>query len=663
MPSTHPLPTDLLVVLGAALAVLLLFRPLRLPPTLGFMLTGMLIGPHGLRTVADTHQVEQLADLGVTLLLFVIGLEFSIGKLREYQRAFFGGGALQVLLTTGAATAIALATAPPARAVVLGGMVALSSTAMVFRLLAERRETASPAGRVMTGILLFQDFAMVPMIAVVPALARGGVSLGAAPRLLLGLGAAVVAFTAARYLMPRALALVVRSGIRELLVIGAVFACLGSAAASSALGLSAALGAFLAGILISESEYSHQVVAEILPFRDLFNSLFFVSIGMLLDLRFVAEHPAYVALLSLGVVALKAAIAALVVRGLGYPTRIAVIVGLGIAQIGEFSFVIGRLAHGLGLLEGSSYQSFLAAAIVTLGATPFLMRLAPEAGVRVASLLGERSARPEPRPVSGTGLTDHVIVVGYGLNGRNLARVLKAVGIPYVAIDLDASVVTRARREGEERLIYGDATRAETLHHCGVERAAVVVFAVADPDSDRRGVRIVRSLSRSATIIVRTRLASRVAELRRLGADEVIPEEFETSIAIFARVLRCLHVPPNLIRSQELLLRSESYEFLREGELPAGSAMERASELLAAGTTSSFLVTAGSFADGKTIRETALHSRTRTMIIAVVRGGRPTVSPGAGFSIQAGDILVLVGDHAALEAAFVELGGRTGPRD
>lgn len=655
---TYPLLTDFIVVLGAALAVHLLFRPLRLPPTLGFMMTGMLIGPHGLRLVGDTHQVEELADLGVTLLLFVIGLEFSIGKLKEYRRAFFGG-ALQVLLTTGAAAALALIASPPAPAIVLGGMVALSSTAMVFRLLAERRETASPAGRIMTGILLFQDFAMVPMIAVIPALAGGETALGAAPSLLLGFAAAVVAFVTARYFMPRALALVVRSGIRELLVIGAVFVCLGSAAASSALGLSAALGAFLAGILISESEYSHQVVAEILPFRDLFNSLFFVSIGMLLDLRFVTAHPIFVAGLSLGVVALKSLIAALVVRALGYPTRVSVIVGLGLAQIGEFSFVIGRLAHGLGLIPGSSYQSFLAAAIVTLGATPFLVHLAPEAGVRIARLFREK---PSP-PTGSTGpeLTGHVVIVGYGLNGRNVARVLKAVGFPYVAVDLDASVVARARLDGEEQLIYGDATRAETLHHCGVERASVIVFAVADPDSDRRGVRMVRSLAPSATIIVRTRLASRVAELRRLGADEVIPEEFETSIAIFARVLQCLHVPANVVRSQELLLRSESYEFLREGGLPSGSALERASELLAAGTTGSFLVTEKSSASGRTIRQTALHSRTRTMIIAVVRDGQPTVSPGADFPIRAGDILVLVGDHAALEAAFAQLGGRSAP--
>lgn len=659
---TYPLLTDFMIVLGAALAVLLLFRPLRLPPTLGFMLTGMLIGPSGLKAIADPHHVEQVADLGVTLLLFVIGLEFSIGKLKEYQRAFFGGGSLQVLLTAGVGAGLALSVVSPARALILGGMIALSSTAMVFRLLAERRETSSPAGRIMTGILLFQDFAMVPMIAVVPALAGGEVRLGAVPSLLLGLAAAIVAFAAARWLMPRALAAIVRSGIRELLVIGAVFVCLASAATSSALGLSAALGAFLAGILISESEYSHQVVAEILPFRDLFTSLFFVSIGMLLDLRFVAAHPALVTGLSLSVVVLKAGITAWVVRTLGYPVRVAVIVGLGLAQIGEFSFVIGRLANGLGLLEGPQYQSFLAAAVVTLGATPFLVRLAPEAGVRIAGLLPRRWSSPESTAPSSAPLSDHVVIVGYGLNGRNLARVLGAIGVPYRAIDLDVSVIARARAGGEENIVYGDATRAETLHHVHIEKAAVVVFAIADPDSDRRGVRMVRSLSPTATIIVRTRLTSQVAELQRLGADDVIPEEFETSIAIFGRVLHCLHVPANVIRGQELLLRSESYEFLREGA-PAPTALDRASEMLAAGTTSSFLVRTGSFADGKTIRQTALHSKTRTMIIAVVREGRPTVSPGADFPMQGGDVLVLVGDHAALEAAFVELGGRTGPRD
>lgn len=654
----HPFLMDLVIVLGAALAVSLVFRPLRLPPTLGFMLSGLLIGPHALAIVSDPHQVETLADLGVTMLLFVIGLELSLGRLREYQKAFFLGGSLQVLLTVGVVHLALSRFMTPAQAWTAGCMVALSSTAVVLRLLLDTHQLNSPAGRIMTGILLFQDFAMVPMIALLPALGGAPGRLGAAPRLALGLLAAAVAFVSARYLMPWVLGAVAASGVRELFVVGAVFFCLGSATVTSVLGLSAALGAFLAGILVSESEYSHQVVSEILPFRDLFTSLFFVSVGMLLDPRFLISNPVQVVGLSTALILAKAVIVAGVVLGLGYPSRVAVIAGLGLSQIGEFSFVIARLGQGLGLLSQPHYQTFLAAAVMTLGATPFLIRLAPHAGAAVARRLGASRRDPPGSTGDETGvpLAGHVIIVGYGLNGRNLARVLRAVGIPYVVMDLDGSVVRRARREGETRIRYGDATRLETLQRCGVERAAAVVFAVADPDADRRGVMAVREVNTSAAIIVRTRLVQHVRELLGLGADEVIPEEFETSIAIFASVLRRLHIPENVIRTQERILRSQGYEFLREPASVPAAALERLSVLLGAGTTELFLVEPGSAFEGREIRETELRKKTGATVIAVVRNGESTISPPPEFRIQKGDVLVLVGSHEALERSFERLG-------
>ncbi len=664
--AAQPLLLDLVIVLGAALAVLLLSRLVRLPPVLGFMLTGILIGPHGLGAVGDARQVESLADIGVTLLLFVIGLEFSIARLKEFRRAFFAGGLLQVGGTIGAGYLL-LASWGTGReeALVAACLLALSSTAMVFRLIADRGEFITPQGRVMTGILLFQDFAMVPMIALVPALAGGGGGLAAGSRVVAGIGVAAAAFAVAHYLMPRTLALVARSGVRELFVIGAVFFCLGAATLTAALGLSAALGAFLAGILISESEYSHHIAAEIIPFRDLFSSLFFIGIGMLLDPGFVAAHAGRVLGFSAGVIVLKAAVAALGVVAIGYPLRVAIIVGLGLSQIGEFSFVIGRLGRETGLLADAPYQTFIAAAVLTLGATPFLVALAPRTGARLSSLVPDRrwlgplapawTGPPGPAAAQEAPLEGHVVIIGYGVNGKNLARVLRAVGVPYVVLELDGQVVRQARFAGEGNVRFADATRPESLVHAGVKDAAAVVFAIADPDAARRGVRLVRSLNASAAILVRTRLVGQVEELRRLGADEVIPEEFETSIALFSRVLRRLHVPSNVIRNQEKVLRSEGYEFLRGGELAAEETLARVSTLLAAGTTDSFLVEPSSPAAGRTLRETGLRERTGASVIAVVRDGKPALGPGADFRVEAGDVLLLVGSHAALEQAFMEL--------
>jgi CPA2 family monovalent cation:H+ antiporter-2 len=354
---------------------------------------------------------------------------------------------------------------------------------------------------------------------------------------------------------------------------------------------------------------------------------------------------------------IKSIILTIVVLVLGFPVRVAFIVGLGLAQIGEFSFVIASLGHDQGLLSPSHYQTFLAAAVITLCATPFLVILAPHVAAYLGRFVPTRRRDAAEKGTASADLSGHVIIVGHGVNGRNLARVMNAVGVPYRALDLDGRVVRRARLAGEENIIYGDATRPEILEGCGIREASVVVFAIADPDATRRGVRLVRSMNPNATIIVRTLLVDQVEGLRKLGADEVIPEEFETSIAMFSRVLRRLHTPANVIRNQERLLRSEGYEFLRAGDRSASRLIDRVSSLMAAGTTETFLVAPGSPADGRTIRETELRQKTGATIIAVVRDGKASVSPPPDTRIEKDDVLVLVGSHAALERAFEALGG------
>jgi CPA2 family monovalent cation:H+ antiporter-2 len=660
---------DLVVTLMAALLVLVPSRRLRLPAAVGFMLTGVLIGPGALGLVGDPHHVAVLAEIGVTMLLFMIGLEFSFARLKEIGRAFLVAGPLQVLGTMAIAALVfssLLSHDTLGHAIFLAMLITLSSTAMVLPIYVGRGEHHSPQGRLVLGILLFQDFAMVPMLVLVPSLA-GHSTLTFGPRFLIGAVGAAAVWVGARYLMPRVIGAVIRSGVRELYVMMAIAVCLGAALLTQSLGLSPALGAFVAGLLVSESEYAHQIVAEVIPFRDLFSSLFFISMGMLLDPRFIAARPGLVAAFLLLTLVLKAFVAGGVVRAMGYPLRIAVIVGISLAQVGEFSFVLSSVGTREGLLDATQSQIMLAVSVLSLALTPFLIRFAAWAGAHTKSAKtvlpaeGWEVAPDRPAPPAATAaaaakapaLANHVVVAGYGVNGRNVARVLRELGIPYVVLELDTAIIRRARAAGES-IQFGDISRAESLHASGVDKASVVVLAISDPSATRFAVHQVRRVNPDAHIIARTRQVAEVAELNRLGADEVIPEEFETSIAILMRVLRRYHVPPNVVRIQEQALRREGYSFLRGGDI-TGQLMTSVSRMIAGATTDTFYLEPGSPAIGQTLASLDLRGRTRALIIAVVRDGAHTLGPGPEYELRPGDILVLVGDHEALDAAFEAL--------
>jgi CPA2 family monovalent cation:H+ antiporter-2 len=647
---------DLVITLCAAVVVLLPSRRFKIPPAVGFLITGTIIGPGALGWIRDPHHVETLAEVGVSILLFVIGLEFSLARLREIGRSLLVAGPLQTLGTIAIVAGLLLVlrvAATPQAAVFAGMLAALSSTAMLLPLLNERGEMHAPQGRLILGILLFQDFAMVPMLVLTPSLA-GARGLAALSGAVLGMASAAAVFLVARFVMPRLVNAVIRSGVRELYVMMAVAICLGASLATKTMGLSPALGAFLAGILVSESEYAHQIIGEILPFRDLFTSLFFVSIGMLLiPARLVAHWPEVSAWLLL-ILVLKSLVAGLVVMTLGFPLRIAAVTGISLAQVGEFSFVLASVGAAHGLMRPDQEQQFLAVAVLSLALTPFLVRFGAWMGSRAAPVSsGGRPAAAVPAHAAHRDLADHVIVVGYGINGRNLARVLRETGIPYVILEVNPVLVRRARREGQPALL-GDASRREALASCGLEAAAVVVLAISDPSATRVAVALIHESNPRAHVIARTRLVSEVAELMRLGADEVIPEEFETSIAIFARVLSRYHVPGNVIRLEERALRQEGYGFLREGA-QARTLTDSVARMIEGATTDTFYLAPDSPAVGRRLEDLALRSRTRVLVIAVVRDGKHHLNPEPDYVFHEGDILVLVGDHAALEAAFEAL--------
>ncbi|HEU4767696.1 MAG TPA: NAD-binding protein, partial [Pyrinomonadaceae bacterium] len=432
-----------------------------------------------------------------------------------------------------------------------------------------------------------------------------------------------------------------------------VLLCFGTSWLTLQFGLSLALDAFIAGMVLSESEYSHQIIADILPFRDVFNSLFFISIGMLLSLSALAANIGTVVLWVTGLVILKALLALAVVRVLGYSLRVATMTAIGLAQIGEFSFILAKTGVSQGLLNEVDYQRFLAASIISMIAAPFLIKAAPRIGYFLQSWLGPSSALEPVVPSFEPGEEDlrgHVLIVGYGLNGRNLAKVLRRTKVPYLILELNADSVRSARAEGE-RVIYGDATRREVLQHVGIQEGRILVLAISDPVATRHTVWLGREMNPDIHIIVRTRYMTEITDLRQLGADEVIPEEFETSIEIFSRVLKELGVPRHLIQHQVAAVRDEGYEMLRLPSLPLVDLAE-ISAALGAVSTESFLVPPDSPAAGKTIGELKLRTKTGVSVIAVMHDGSAEVNPGPETMIDSDDVVVLLGSPEKIDRAI-----------
>lgn len=654
---------ELVIILAASVLIIFVSHKIKVPPVVGFLLTGILIGPGGFSLVKDTQTVDVLAEIGVVMLLFMIGLEFTLDRLKRIQRNFWVGGGLQVVLTTAASVLVlGLLRVPIKEAVFYGFLVSLSSTAVVLKILSDRGETDTPQGQISLGILIFQDLAIVPMIALVPVLANvRSASFGAIlVRFLVSAAAIGAVFASARFLMPRVLHLIVRTRIREIFLIASLFVCLGMALLTSSLGLSLALGAFLAGVVISESEYSHQVVSDILPFRDVFNSLFFISVGMLLHVGDAWRSRAVVAGLVLSILILKALVVVLTVRILGFGSRIAWLTGLALAQVGEFSFVLAGVGRANGLLPQAIFQVFLASSILTILATPFLIQASPVLASKAPKPLRWNGRGPAPVDKAKKRTEDHVIIAGYGLNGRNLAHVLGEAGVGYVVLDLNPEAARAAAARGDT-LIFGDVSSRTILREAGIDRARAIVFAISDPATTRRGVRAAREMAGDVFIIVRTRYASEIDELYALGADDVIPEEFETSVEIFTRVLERFHIPRNIIDAQVKVIRGECYGVLRGTCEAVRPSIDRISDILAAGTAESYFVSKGSWPAGRTLGVLDLRNRTGATVIAVVRGEESFSSPGAEFTVEAADTLVLVASHRDMDRAFHFL--RTGRPD
>ena len=639
---------SILILLGSAVLLIAIFRRLHLPQVLAYLCAGILVGPHGLGWVADAPAWHTLAEFGLVFLLFTIGLEFSLPKLMAMKTIVFGVGGAQVLICCIAFALIARAfDVPWDGALVIGGILAMSSTAIVTRLLIEQLEQHSRHGRYAIGVLLFQDLAVVPLLILIPALGDDGANIGATLGVALAKSALVLGamIVIGRRVLRPLFHRVAATRLREYFMLSVLLITLASAWVTQAAGLSLALGAFLAGMMFAETEYRHQVEADILPFRELLLGVFFVTVGMLLDLAVVRS---YWHVILAGVVA-TLLFKTLLIFGLGklfrLETGVALRTGLVLSQVGEFGFALALLARQQRVLDDAVAQVVLATVVLSMLIAPVVVwyngyvarRLVPSYGRKPESDVA--AIRDEAQSRRG-----HVVICGYGRCGQNLDWMLEQEGIPRFALDLDPVRVRDARAAGKP-VTYGDATRRDVLDGAGLTRARALAISFNDSALALKTLEVTRALHPTLPVIVRTMDDADLERLTRAGASEVVPESLEGSLMIGSHLLLLLGVPPERVDGYVRAVRRERYRMLREffhGE------PDEPGEALRGGLHSVQLPPEA-HAIGKRLRDLPL-AQAGVRVSALRRDGRQE-TPTPDTRLGAGDVLVLSGTPEALERA------------
>ena len=644
----------ILVLLAASVVVVVACRLVRLPPILGYLLVGVAVGPHALAWVPDDASTRYLGEFGIVFLMFSIGLEFSLAQLRAMRRAVFGLGLAQVAITTLAGlAALQLLGFSWQAGLVLGGALAMSSTAIVSKMLAERMELATPHGRDIMGVLLFQDLAVVAFLIVIPSLARAGGELVAA--LVLAAAKAVIALTLILYVGQQPMRawfhLVARQRSSELFMLNLLLVTLGLAALTELAGLSLALGAFLAGMLIAETEYRYQVEEDIKPFRDVLLGLFFVTVGMALDLELVVANAGWVLFLLVVPVAVKLALIVALERAFGSPLAVAFRTGFYLAQAGEFALVMLTLSVPYGLISPGLVQAVLAAMILSMLAAPVVIQFAePIVRKLTANDWLARAAQLTRIAATTMARQDHVIICGYGRSGQNLARLLEREDIPWIALDSDPQRVREAAADGAS-VVYGDASRREALGAAGLGKARAVAITFASTAVALRILHHVQQARPDLPVIVRTVDDSEMEKLYAAGATEVIPEVLEGSLMLATHSLLVLGLPLNRVLTQIRRIREERYSLFRgffHGATDAADAAENLQPRL-----HSVVLPDRAYANGRTLGELSMDGLVE--VTGVRRRGMRSQRPDPQWRFEPGDAVVLLGKPEELSLAEQKL--------
>ena len=653
---------DLAIITGLAIPIVALAHRVRLPPLVAFLLTGVLIGPSGAGLIPDPEAVSALSEIGVVLLLFAIGLEFSLSVVLRWGRSVLVAGGAQaggmIALVAGAGAALGV---PLGRALFYGFLAAMSSTAVVTRAYSDRGELDTPPGRESVSILLFQDLCVVPFMLLAPLLAGREEAAGTDLwlRVLGGLAVVGALVVGGRAVVRWTLDRVVLVRDRELFTLSIGFFAVATALVTAGVGFSLAIGAFLAGLIISDSEYGLQALSDVLPFRALFSGVFFTSIGMLLDVPLVLGQPLLVIGAALALIAVKALVTTGAVVLRGRSLDVGLTTGLSLAQVGEFSFVLAAAGLPLGLFADGHYQLFLSVAALSMMATPFLVATArPIADALVRRLPGRRRAVADG-PAPADAAHGHAVIVGYGVAGRYLTRMLRAAGITVVVVDQNLELVRQARADGV-LAVFGDGTRHAVLESVAAARSRIIVYAVSSPVDERRGAAVAHEVAPTARIVVRTRYVRSIDDLMRKGATDVVVAEFEASLELFARALRSYELPAARIARELDAVRREHYGLLR-GTAAPDLKLDTLKHLGIHEALELVEVEHGAAAVGGSARTLDLRRRTNAIQVAVVRDGVPIYRRDQTFRYQVGDTAVLVGDREALDTAALLFRGPAPP--
>ncbi len=637
---------DIAIIFALSTAVNYLFTRIKMPTIIGYLLTGIVAGPYALGIIHAHESIEIMAEIGVVLLMFTIGLEFSIGHLMKIRKVVFLGGFMQLLLTVGITFVLVLHYMVSWRsALFVGFLIALSSTAVVLKIMQERSEITTNYGRTVVGILIFQDIILIPLLLFTPMLA--GQSSNPSQELIMLLGKTIVlvglVFVGNRWLMPKVLKMVAMTRNQELFMMTILVICLSVALLTHQMGISLAFGAFLAGLMISDSDYSHNAFSDLLPFKDIFTSFFFVSIGMLFDVSYVFHHTLLVFGLVLVVMFIKAFVAGTTAVALGHTFRGAIMVSLALCQVGEFSFILAKSGIRFEMITNDHYQLFLAVAIISMSVTPLLLI----ASHRIAHVL-LKLPLPEwlvnglfPLPEQEVpDLDKHLVLIGKDARARAVATMASYVDMPYVSVVMDPVIADELQKRGE-LVVYGDAVNEPVLEKAHVQTADVIVISVGNRIAAMRIIESVRHLNHHAKIIVRTKSVFDIEELYKIGANEVIPEEFETAIALFEEVLKNRLVPQREINKLLTKIKGDHY-----GLMMKDSHSEESLQLFNELPNLNIMavkVKAGAPVVGKSLAELNLRKHYGITLIAILHNDHLVEHPSASYAFQCHDLVYIMG--------------------
>ena len=636
---------DIVIIFAFSTAVNYLFTRIKIPTIIGYLLTGIVIGPSLFGIMRSPHDIEFMAELGVIILMFTIGLEFSLNHLIKIRKIVFFGGFAQLLFTAGITAFVSrMYDMSWAAAWFVGFLTALSSTALVLKILQERGELTSNYGRTVVGILVFQDIILIPLILLTPMLGGQTTNIGS-DLLILGvktIGIVALVYVGNRWVMPKVLHLIALTKNKELFLMSILLICLAVALLTAELGMSLAFGAFLGGLMISRSEYSQDAFGHVLPFKDTFTSFFFVSIGMMLDLSFVFDNLILVLATVLLVLVIKTMVAGSTAFMLGHTFRGTVVVGLAMAQIGEFSFILAKVGQSYQILTDFYYQLFLAVTIVSMSITPFIIMISKP----VANLMLKLPIPPllvnglfPLQDIDVPEMQNHIVLIGKDSRSLNLSRMANRMKLPYVSIVFDPADARKRQLKGES-VIYGDALNEPILRKAHTQTAEIVVISIGETITALGIIDKVRDINKHAHIIVRSKYVSNIEDFYQMGANQVIPEEFETAIELFERVLKKLLIPKGEIEAAISRIRDDNYGiFLEKEENDSVTLTDMIPDVeIVAVKASNYQIF-----PGNSLKEISLRKLYGLTVVAVKREGEILENPGAGFIFESDDIVYVLG--------------------